>query len=62
MRSGEVRHIIGKLSRKTTNLLQTSSQSEVWAKSYDLTKSRESKPEQLRNSSLGIPGQKTIQM
>jgi len=37
-------HTIGKLSRRTTSLLHTSSQSEVWAKSYELAKSRESKP------------------
>ncbi len=37
-------HIIGKLSRRVTSLLQTSSQSEVWTKNYDLTKSWKSKP------------------
>jgi hypothetical protein len=39
-------------------LLQTSSQSEVWAGSYELPKSRESKPGQFRNSFLGVLGQK----
>jgi hypothetical protein len=39
-----VQHIIEKLSRRATSFLQTSSQSEVWARSYELPKSRESKP------------------
>jgi hypothetical protein len=34
----------------------------VWAKSYSLAKLQESKPWQFRDSSLGVPGQKTIQM
>jgi hypothetical protein len=33
-----------KFLRRTTTLLQTSSQSEVWAGSYELPKSRESEP------------------
>ncbi len=41
-------------------LLQTSSQSEVWAKNYDLVKSWESKPGQFRDSTLGVPGQRAI--
>jgi hypothetical protein len=32
------------------------------AKSYDLVKSRESKPGQFRDSTLGVPGQKAIRM
>jgi len=56
------RHTIGKLSRRATSLLQTSSQSEVWAGSYELSKSRESKPGQFRDSSLGVPGIKVIWM
>jgi hypothetical protein len=51
-----------KNSRRATSLLQTSSQSKVWAKSYELTKSRKSKPGQFRDSSLGVPGQKAIRM
>jgi hypothetical protein len=38
------------------------SQLEVWAKSYDLVKSRESKSGQFRDSTLGVPGQKAIRM
>jgi len=40
---GGVKHTIGKLSRKATSLLQTSSQSEVAMKSYERPKSWESK-------------------
>jgi hypothetical protein len=40
----------------------TSSQLEVWTRSYDLAKSWESKSRQFRDSSLGVPGQKTIQI
>jgi hypothetical protein len=47
---------------EATTLLQTSSQSEVGARSYELPKSRESKPRQFRDSSLGVMGQKAIQM
>ncbi len=53
---------IGKLLKRATILLQTSSQSEVWTGSYELPKSRESKPGQFRDSSLGVPGQKAIPM
>jgi len=55
-RLGGVRHAIGKLSMRATNLFQTSSQSEVWAKSYDSAKWWESKLGQFRDSSLGVPG------
>jgi len=51
-----------KALEKATILLQTSSRSEVWAKSYDLAKSRESKPRQFQDSSLGVLGQKAIRM
>jgi hypothetical protein len=57
-----VRHIARKLSRRATSFLYTSSQSEVYKKSYELTKSRESKPGQFRDSFLGVPGQKAIRM
>jgi hypothetical protein len=57
-----VRHTVGKNLRKVTSLLQTSSQSEVWTGSYEFSKSRESKPGQFRDSSLGVPGIKTIWM
>jgi len=56
------KHTIGKLLRRATTLLQSSSQSEVWAKSYGRAKSRESKPGQVRDSSLGVLGQKAIRM
>jgi len=57
-----VRHTIGKLSTIATSLLQTSSQSEVWTKRYELTKSRESKLGQFWDFSLGVLGQKAIRM
>jgi hypothetical protein len=57
-----VQHTVGKLSRRDTSLLETSFQLEVLAKSYDLVKSRESKPGQFRDSTLGVPGQKAIWM
>jgi hypothetical protein len=41
--AGEVRHTLGKLSRRAKSLLQTSSQSKVWTGSYELPKSWESK-------------------
>jgi hypothetical protein len=62
VRSGGVQHTIEKLLMRTTPFLQTSSQSEVWAKSYSPTKWREFEPWQFRDSSLGVPGQKVIQM
>jgi len=60
--TGGVRHTVGKLLRRATSLLQTSSQSEVWVGSYELPKSRESQPRQFRDSSLGVPGIKAIWM
>jgi hypothetical protein len=55
-------YIVGKVLRRATSLLQTSSKSEVWAGCYELPKSRESKPGQFRDSSLGVPGLKAIWM
>jgi len=60
--AGGVRHTVGKLLRRDTSLLQTSSQFEVWAGSYELPKSQESKPRQFWDSSLGVPGIKAIWM
>jgi len=57
-----VQHTVGKLLRKDTSLLQTSSQSEVWAGSYELPKSREFQPGQFRDSSLWVLGLKAIWM
>jgi hypothetical protein len=57
-----MRYTVGKSLRRATSLLQTSSQSKVWAGSYELPKSRESKPWQFRDSSLGVPGIKAIWM
>jgi hypothetical protein len=57
-----VRHTVGKLLRRATSLLHTSSQSEVWAGNYELSKSWESKSGQFRDSSLGIPRIKAIWM
>jgi hypothetical protein len=60
--AGEVRHTVGKLLRRSTSLLQTSSQSEVWSGSYELPKSKESKLGQFRDSSLGVLRIKAIWM
>ncbi len=57
-----VRHTIGKLLRRATSFLQTSSQSEVWTGNYELPKSQESKLGQFQDSSLGVPGIKAIWM
>ncbi len=57
-----VRHIVGKLSRKATSLLQTSPQLEVGVRSYERPKSRESKLGHFRNSTLGVPGKSAIRM
>jgi hypothetical protein len=54
MRASGVRHTVGKLLTRATRLLQTSSQSEVWTKSYDLAKWRESKSGQFQDSSSGV--------
>jgi hypothetical protein len=42
LRVGDVRHTVGKLSRRATTFLQTSSQLEVCTGSYAPSKSRES--------------------
>jgi hypothetical protein len=55
---GDVRHGVEKLSRRVTRLVQTSSQSDVAARSYDGPKSQESKLGQFRDFTLGVPGQK----
>jgi hypothetical protein len=55
-----VRHTVGKLSRRDTSSLQTSSQSEVGARSYERPKSQESKLRQFWDSTLGVPGQRAI--
>jgi len=57
--AGGVRHTVGKLLRRATSLLQTSSQSEVLVRSYEFPKSRESKPGQFWDSSLGVPRNKS---
>jgi len=59
---GGVQHTVEKLLRRATSLLQTSSQLEVWARSYELPKSWESNPGQFRDSSLGVPRLKAIWM
>jgi len=59
---GEVRHIVGKLSRRATTLLQTLSRSELGVKSYEHLKSQESKLGQFRDSTLGVPGKRAIWM
>jgi hypothetical protein len=59
---GEVRYGVGKLSTRATTLVETSFGSEVEARSYDRPKSRESKPGQFRDFTLGVPRQKAIRM
>ncbi len=59
MRVGEVRHIIGNLSRRDTTLVETSFRSEFGARSYELPKSQESKSGQFRDSTLGVSGKKS---
>jgi hypothetical protein len=57
-----VRHIVGKFSSRATSFLQTSSQSEVGAKSYECSKSQESKSRQFRDSTLGVLEKIAIRM
>ncbi len=58
MCAGGVQHTIGKLLMRAISLLQTLSQSEVGTRSYERPKSRESKPGQFQDSTLGVPGKK----
>jgi len=53
---------VGKILKRATRLLWTSSQLEVWARSYGCPKSRESNPRQFRDSSLGVLGKSVIRM
>jgi hypothetical protein len=55
-----VQHGVGKLSMRATTLVQTSSQSELEVRSYERPKSRESKPGQFRDSTLGVPRKRAI--
>jgi hypothetical protein len=55
-----VQHGVGKLSSRTTTLVQTLSRSEVGARSYEVPKSRDSNPGQFRDSTLGVPGKSDI--
>jgi hypothetical protein len=59
---GSVQHIVGKLSTRATTLVQTSSWSEVYTRSYNPAKLGNSQPWQFQDSHLGVPGQKTIQV
>jgi hypothetical protein len=60
MCAGGVWCAIGKLSRRATSSLQTLPQSKVGARSYERPKSRESKPGQFQDSTLGVLGQRAI--
>ncbi len=53
-------HTVGKLLMRTTTLLQTSLQSEVYRQSYGPPKLRESQFWEFWNSHLGVPGQNDI--
>jgi len=48
-----VQHTVGKISRRATTLVETSSRSELGVRSYERSKSQESKPEQFWDSTLG---------
>jgi hypothetical protein len=54
MCAGGVQHIVEKVLRRATSLLQTSSQSEVKAESYELPKFQKSNPRQCRDSQGGM--------
>ncbi len=62
MSDSGVRYVVGKISTRATTSVQTSSQSEVRARSYDLSKSRESRTGTLgwiSGLQLGSPGKKS---
>jgi hypothetical protein len=60
LRAGGVRQAVGKLSRRVTTLVQTSSQSKVCIRSYNPAKLRDFQPWRFRNSHFGngSPGTK----
>jgi hypothetical protein len=58
MCAGGVQHGVGKLSKRATSLVKTSSRSEVRARSYDVPKSRESKTRTVSGLHFGSPGKK----
>jgi hypothetical protein len=53
-----MQHDVGKISKRATSLVQTSSQSEVGARSYDVPKSQESKTETVSGLHFGSHGKK----
>jgi hypothetical protein len=58
MCAGGVRPGVRKLSKRATSLVETSSRSEVGARSYDVPKSRESKTGTVSGLHFGSPGKK----
>jgi len=62
MFDSRVQHGVGKLSRRATTLVQTSSWLDSEVGSYELPKSRDSNPGQFRDSNLGVPGKSAIWM
>jgi len=60
--AGGVQHTFGKLFRRATSFLQTLSQLEVRARSYERPESRESKSGQFWDSTLGVLRKSAIQM
>ncbi len=60
MRSGGVRHTVGKLSTKSTTFVEMSLQSKVCTQSYGPPKLRESQLWQFLDSHFGVPGQNDI--
>jgi len=57
-----VRYTVGKFSTRATTLLQTSSQLEVWARTYGLAKLRESNLSNFRTPLWGSRDKKAIWM
>ncbi len=57
--AGGVKHTVGKLSKRATSLLQTSSQSEVWTRSYELPKVPRVQTETVLGLLLGNHGTKS---
>jgi hypothetical protein len=60
LRVGGMRKSVGKLSMRAITLLQTSSQLEVYTRSYSPIKLREFQPWQFQDSHLGVLRQKAI--
>jgi len=60
LHEGGMQHMVGKLSMRTTILLQTSFQSKVYTQNYGPPKSQESQLWEFWDSHLGVPRQNDI--